>query len=50
MIADGEVELIELTYEGISHLESDTQIQLWKNLSKVLLRKLAISLARESID
>ncbi len=50
MIADGKVELIELTYEGISHLESDTQIQLWKNLSKVLLRKLAISLARESID
>ncbi len=50
MIADGKVELIELTYEGISHLESDTQIQLWKNLSRVLLRKLAISLARESLD
>ncbi len=50
MIADGKVELIEITYEGISHLESDTQIQLWKNLSKVLLRKLAMALARESRD
>ncbi|MCP3871201.1 MAG: cyclic nucleotide-binding domain-containing protein [Gammaproteobacteria bacterium] len=50
MIADGKVELIEITYEGISHLKSDTQIQLWKNVSKLLLRKLAISLARESLD
>jgi len=50
MIADGKVELIELTYEGISNLESDTQIQLWKNVSKLLLRKLAISLSRETID
>ena len=50
MIADGKVELIEITYEGISHLEIDTQIQLWKNVSKLLLRKLAISLARESLD
>jgi len=50
MIADGKVELIEITYEGISHLESDTQIQLWKNVSRLLLRKLAISLSRESLD
>lgn len=50
MIADGKVELIELTYEGISHLESDTQIQLWKNVSRLLLRKLAVSLSRESLD
>ena len=50
MIADGKVELIELTYDGISLLERDTQIQLWKNVSKLLLRKLAISLSRESID
>ena len=50
MIADGKVELIELTYDGISHLERDAQIQLWKNVSKLLLRKLAISLSRESID
>ena len=50
MIADGKVELIEITYEGISHLESDTQTQLWKNVSRLLLRKLAISLSRESLD
>jgi len=50
MIADGKVELIELTYDGISRLERDTQIQLWKNVSRLLLRKLAISLSRESID
>jgi len=50
MIADGKVELIEITFEGVSHLESDTQIQLWKNVSRLLLRKLAISLARESLD
>lgn len=50
MIADGKVELIEITYEGISHLESASQIQLWKNVSRLLLRKLAISLSRESLD
>ena len=50
MIADGKVELIELTYDGISRLERDAQVQLWKNVSKLLLRKLAISLSRESID
>jgi len=50
MIADGKVELIELTHEGISHLERDTQIQLWKNVSRLLLRKLTICLSRESLD
>ncbi len=50
MIADGKVELIEIRYEGISHLETDTQIQLWKNVSKLLLRKLAVCLSRESLD
>lgn len=50
MIADGKVELIELTHEGISHLEDDTQIQLWKNVSRLLLRKLSVCLARESLD
>ena len=50
MIADGKVELIEITHEGISHLESATQIQLWRNVSRLLLRKLAISLSRESLD
>ena len=50
MIADGKVELIEITYEGISHLDSASQIQLWRNVSRLLLRKLAISLSRESLD
>ncbi len=50
MIADGKVELIEITYDGINNLERDAQIQLWKNVSRLLLRKLAISLARESLD
>ncbi len=50
MIAEDEVKLIEVTYEGISHLESETQIQLWKNVSRLLLRKLAICLSRESLD
>ncbi len=47
MIAEDKVELVEITYEGISHLESEAQIQLWKNVSKLLLRKLSICLARE---
>jgi CRP-like cAMP-binding protein len=50
MIADGKVELIEITHEGTSHLDSETQILLWKNVSRVLLRKLAISLSKESLD
>ncbi len=49
MIAEDEVKLIEVTYEGISHLESETQIQLWKNVSRLLLRKLAICLSRDSL-
>ncbi len=50
MIADGKVKLIEITYEGISKLEIDTQVHLWKNVSRLILRKLAISLSRESLD
>ena len=50
MIADGKVELVEITNEGISHLDSDTQIRLWRNISRVLLRKLAVCLSRESFD
>ena len=50
MIAEDKVELVEITYEGISHLESEAQIQLWKNVSKLLLRKLAVCLSRESLD
>jgi CRP-like cAMP-binding protein len=50
MIAEDKVELIEITYNGISSLESEAQIQLWKNVSRLLLRKLFICLSRESLD
>jgi len=50
MLADGKVELVEITNEGISHLDSDTQIRLWKNVSRLLLRKLAVCLSHESLD
>jgi len=48
MIADGKVELVELTHEGIARLNSDTQILLWNNVSKILMRKLSICLSQES--
>lgn len=50
MIADGKVKLIEITHEGISSLDEDTQILLWKNVSRLLLRKLAICLSQHSLD
>ncbi len=50
MIADGKVKLVEITHEGISHLEKDTQILLWKNVSRLLLRKLAVCLSQHSFD
>lgn len=50
MIADGTVKVIEITYEGATQLDSESQIQLWKNVSRLLLRKLSMSLARESLS
>lgn len=50
MIADGKVKLVEITYEGISHLKKDTQNLLWKNVSRLLLRKLAVCLSQHSFD
>ena len=50
MIADGKVKLVEITYEGISRLEKDTQILLWENISRLLLRKLFICLSQHSFD
>jgi len=50
LIAEDKVEMIEIAYEGISHLESEAQILLWKNASRLLLRKLAACLSRESFD
>jgi len=50
IIADGKVELIELTHEGTKNLDAETQILLWKNVSRVLLRKLSVCLSQESLD
>ena len=50
MIADGKVKLVEITHEGISKLNQDTQILLWRNVSQVLMRKLAICLSQESLN
>ena len=50
MIADGKVELIEISHEGIDNLNADTQLLFWKNVSKLLLRKLTICLSQESFD
>jgi CRP-like cAMP-binding protein len=50
MMADGKVKLIEIPHEGIARLSSETQILLWRNISKILLRKLTICLSRESLD
>jgi CRP-like cAMP-binding protein len=50
MMADGKVKLIEITHEGIARLSSETQILLWRNISRILLRKLTICLSRESLD
>ena len=50
MIAEDEVELIEITQEGIDRLNSDTQILFWRNVSELLMRKLSICLSRESLD
>jgi CRP-like cAMP-binding protein len=50
MIAEDKVELIEITHEGIARMDHETQIQLWKNVSRLLLRKLATCLSQESFD
>ena len=50
MIADGKVELVEIPHEGIARLKTDTQALLWRNVSKLLIRKLSICLSRESLE
>ena len=49
MIAEDKVKLIEITHKGIARLDNETQVQLWKNVSRVLLRKLSVCLSRESL-
>lgn len=50
MIAEDKSVLIEITHEGISQLDRKAEIQLWKNVSKLLFRKLAACLSRETLD
>ena len=50
MIAEDNVELIEITHEGIARMDHETQIRLWQNVSKLLLRKLAACFSQESLD
>jgi len=49
MIADGKVKLVEIPNAGIARMNSDTQILLWRNVSKIMLRKLEICLSQESL-
>ena len=48
MIADGKVELVEIPHEGIARLNTDAQALLWRNVSKLLMRKLSICLSQQS--
>ena len=50
MIADDNVELIELRHDGVAKMDKETQILLWENVSRLLLRKLTACLAKESLD
>ena len=50
MIADGEVELVEIPHEGLARLNTDTQLLLWRNVSKLLMRKLSVCLSQESFE
>ncbi|MEN8167702.1 MAG: cyclic nucleotide-binding domain-containing protein [Pseudomonadota bacterium] len=50
MIAEDNVELIEITHDGIARMDKETQILLWENVSRLLLRKLAACLSRESLN
>jgi hypothetical protein len=48
MICEKRSELIEITREGIDRLDAETQILLWKNVARVLMRKLSLCLYQES--
>jgi CRP-like cAMP-binding protein len=50
MIADGKVRLIEITHEGVEHLNTDTKILFWENVSKILMRKLTVCLSQEHLS
>ena len=50
MLADGKVRLVEITHEGISRLNQDAQLMLWRNVSRILIRKLSVCLSQESLN
>ena len=50
MIAEDNVQLIEITHGGVAKMSKETQILLWQNASALLLRKLFACLSRESRD
>ena len=50
MIAEDEVKLLEITHDGVAKMDKETQILLWENVSRLLLRKLAACLSKESLD
>ncbi len=50
MLAEDKVELVEITHDGIARMDKETQILLWENISRLLLRKLSACLSRESFD
>ena len=50
MIAEDKVKLIKITHDDINKLDKKTQIQLWHNVSRLLLGKLAVCFAKRSFD
>ncbi len=48
MICEKRSELIEITREGIDQLDAETQILLWKNVARLLMRKLSLCLYKEA--
>jgi CRP-like cAMP-binding protein len=48
MIAEDDVELIEITQAGIASLDDKTQVLLWRNISRLLLSKLGTCFERLS--
>ena len=50
VICEKRSELIEITREGIDRLDAEAQILLWKNVARLLMRKLSLYLYQESFD
>ncbi len=50
MIAEDKVKLVKITHKGIADMDIETQAQLWRNVSKLLLRKLAVCLSAEDFN